>query len=143
MAEHKLYGDGSSVNLHPEKLSSHKALSSMTSQTSVAQFSSSSIKHAYSDSIGKRTKSENLLAQSVPNLSNVRKENTKPFAGVINANNHVKFTNAQNIGMNEETKYVKDERPHTALKKISVIPSELQNFFTVVNQKHFFGRVVE
>ncbi|KAH7683675.1 hypothetical protein IHE45_05G198900 [Dioscorea alata] len=143
MAEHKLCGDGSSVNLHPEKLSSLKALSSMTSQTSVAQFSSSSIKCAYSDSIGKRTKSENLLAQSVPNLSNLRKENTKPFAGVINANNHVKSTNDQNKGMNEETKHVKDERPHRALKNFLVIPSELQNCFTVVNQKHFFGRVVE
>lgn len=143
MAEHKFYGDGSSVNLHPEKLSPHKTLSSKASQTSVAQFSSSSIKYADSDSIRKRTKSQNPLALSVPNLPNVRKENTKPLAGVINANNHVKSTIAQNKGMNEEAKHVKDERPHRALKKISDIPCELRNFLTVVNQKHFFERVME
>ncbi|XP_009625083.1 uncharacterized protein [Nicotiana tomentosiformis] len=72
------FGDDVRKNTRSKKPLPVKGLSSSTPRTTVAPVSRSSGKASSNTSGRRRIQSENPLAQSVPNFSDLRKENTKP-----------------------------------------------------------------
>ncbi|KAJ0987479.1 hypothetical protein J5N97_005835 [Dioscorea zingiberensis] len=123
----KSYDDASSVNLHLKKLSSSRTVSSSTPRTSVAQVSRTSIRAANSGPMRRRTPSENPLAQSVPNFSDLRKENTKPSTGVIKMTSRAQSRITRSKSTNEEANHIKEEKPRKSqsMRKSAAIPGEI------------------
>ncbi|XP_008800453.2 uncharacterized protein LOC103714814 isoform X2 [Phoenix dactylifera] len=125
-----LFGDGSSKSNNSRKLPSSKSLSSSTPRTSAASFLKSSAKATNTCSVKRRTQPENPLAQSVPNFSDLRKENTKPSAGISRANTRVQSRNFSRSKSNcEEVNLVKEDKPRRSqsMRKPSVGPCELKD----------------
>ncbi|KAJ4755331.1 GPI-anchored adhesin-like protein [Rhynchospora pubera] len=104
-----LSADGSSISADSRKHASSKSLSNTTprgpSAVSIPKSSSRSTITS-SNSLNRRAPTENPLAQSVPNFSDLRKENTKPSAASMRANNaraQVMKNYARSKSISEET----------------------------------------
>ncbi|XP_072990047.1 uncharacterized protein [Typha latifolia] len=124
-----LSGDGSSRSTSSKKHSSSKTLSSSTPRTSVASIPKPSVKPT--SSAKRRNLPENPLAQSVPNFSDFRKENTKPSTEVsrINARGHSRnFSRSKSITeeTNDSLKGDNQRRSHS-MRKGCTGPVELKD----------------
>ncbi|XVF74264.1 hypothetical protein PTKIN_Ptkin13bG0096200 [Pterospermum kingtungense] len=112
--------DGSSRSSNIKKLLPNRNVSSSTPRTTAAKISNPS-------SGRRRVQSENPLAQSVPNFSDLRKENTKPSSGAGKTTSRSQVRNyARSKSTNEEIALDKDEQPRRSqsLRKSSAGPVE-------------------
>ncbi|XP_057770720.1 uncharacterized protein LOC130990495 isoform X2 [Salvia miltiorrhiza] len=84
-------------------------------------------------SVKRRTQPENPLAQSVPNFSDLRKENTKPSSGGGKATRSQVRNHARSKSITEEMAIVKEDKSRRlqALRKSSANPSELKDVSTL------------
>ncbi|XP_022721636.1 uncharacterized protein LOC111279029 isoform X2 [Durio zibethinus] len=104
--------DGSSRNSNTKKLLTNKNVSLSTPRTTPAAVPRSAAKVSNPSSGRRRAQSENPVAQSVPNFSNLRKENTKPSSGAGKMTSRSQVRNcAQSKSTNEEIDLGKDEQP--------------------------------
>ncbi|XP_068335813.1 uncharacterized protein [Pyrus communis] len=127
-------GDGASRSIQNKKLFPNRNLPSSTPWTPTAPAPRSSGKISNLSSGRRRPELENPLAQSVPNFSDLRKENTKPSSGVskpavskIPARSQVKsFSRSKSTS---EEIMAKEEKPQRSqsLRKSSANPVELNN----------------
>ncbi|XP_010937292.1 uncharacterized protein [Elaeis guineensis] len=125
-----LFSDGSSKSNNSRKLPSSKSLSSTTPRTSALSLPKSSTKATKAGSVKLRTQPENPLAQSVPDFSDFRKENTQPSAGISRVNTRVRSKNFSRSKSNcEEVNLVKEDKPRRSqsMRKSSVGPCELKD----------------
>ncbi|XP_011036503.1 PREDICTED: uncharacterized protein LOC105133993 isoform X3 [Populus euphratica] len=124
------YGDIASRRSQ-NKLFPNRYLSSPNPHTTLAPVPRSVSKISNPSSGRRRVQSENPLAQSVPNFSDFRKENTKPFSGVSKAANRSQVrTYACSKSSSEEIPLVKEEknRQSQSLHKSSAGPIEFNDF---------------
>ncbi|KAJ4849824.1 hypothetical protein Tsubulata_040649 [Turnera subulata] len=127
-------GDGASRSAQNKKLLPNRNLASSTPRTT-APVPRSSAKSSIPISGRRRAQSENPLAQSVPNFSDFRKENTRPSSGVSKLGNRSQgrpYTRSKST--TEETPVSKEEKPRRAqsLRKSTANPSEFKDF-TLLN----------
>ncbi|XP_010939875.1 uncharacterized protein [Elaeis guineensis] len=125
-----LFSDGSSKSNNSRKVPSGKSLSSATPRTSAASVPKSSTKATNTSSVKRRTQPENPLVQSVPSFSDLRKENTKPSAGISRVNTRVRSRNFSRSKSNcEEVNLVKEDKPSRSqsMRKSSIGPCELKD----------------
>ncbi|EEF33195.1 conserved hypothetical protein [Ricinus communis] len=122
--------DGTSRSSQNKKLLLNRNLSSSTPRTTAAPVPRSSAKMSNTSSARRRMQSENPLAQSVPNFSDFRKENTKPSSGVSKTTNRTQVrTYARSKSTAEETPLAKEEKPRRSqsLRKSSAGPAEFKD----------------
>ncbi|KAL6996215.1 hypothetical protein U1Q18_006350 [Sarracenia purpurea var. burkii] len=123
-------GDSASKSIQTKKLLLNKNLSSFTPRTSAVPAPRSAVKASNFNSGRQRMQSENPLVQSVPNFSDLRKENTKLFLGVGKMATNPQARNyAHSKSFSEEIPLVKEEKPHLSqfLKKNSAHPAEFKD----------------
>ncbi|XP_062087883.1 uncharacterized protein LOC133794585 isoform X2 [Humulus lupulus] len=120
-------GDGSSRSTQSKRL--NRNLSSSTPRTMAAPAPRSSAKLSNSNSGRRRAQSENPLAQSVPNFSDFRKENTKPASGASKPTRSQVRTYARNRSTSEEAPNFKEEKPKRSqsLRKSSANPVDIKD----------------
>ncbi|KAG6780583.1 hypothetical protein POTOM_013449 [Populus tomentosa] len=124
------YGDVASRRSQ-NKLFPNRYLSSPSPHTTLAPVPRSVSKISNPSSGRRRVQSENPLAQSVPNFSDFRKENTKPISGVTKAANCSQVrTYACSKSSSEEIPLIKEEknRRSQSLRKSSAGPIEFNDF---------------
>uniref|UniRef100_A0A2K2B2W4 COP1-interacting protein 7 n=1 Tax=Populus trichocarpa TaxID=3694 RepID=A0A2K2B2W4_POPTR len=124
------YGDIASRRSQ-NKFFPNRYLSSPSPHTTSAPVPRSVSKISNPSSGRRRVQSENPLAQSVPNFSDFRKENTKPFSGVSKAANRSQVrTYACSKSSSEEIPLVNEEknRRSQSLRKSSAGPIEFNDF---------------
>ncbi|XP_019055309.1 PREDICTED: uncharacterized protein LOC104609395 [Nelumbo nucifera] len=115
-------GDGSSRSALSKKLLHSKSLSSSTPQTSVAPVPRSSIKRSNSSTGKRQTQPDNSLAQSVPNFSDLRKENTKPSSGISKTTNRSQLSSyARSKSTGKELALPKEYKTQRSLKSNGVL----------------------
>ncbi|KAK6124696.1 hypothetical protein DH2020_041551 [Rehmannia glutinosa] len=121
------FGDGISRGAQGKKLlpNNRNLSSSSTPRTSVAPVPRSATKTS-TNSVKRRMQPENPLAQSVPNFSDLRKENTKPSSGGSKTTRSQVRNYARSKSITEETPIVKEDksRRSQALRKSSANQSE-------------------
>ncbi|KAG7997340.1 hypothetical protein I3843_01G206800 [Carya illinoinensis] len=123
-------GDVASRSAQTKKLLPNRSLSSSTPRTTANTLPRSSAKVSNSSSGKRRMQSENPLAQSVPNFSDFRKENTKPSSGVSKTTTRLQ---ARNLGRSKSTSEdvptAKEEKPRRSqsLRKGFINPVELKD----------------
>ncbi|XP_061352772.1 uncharacterized protein LOC133297622 [Gastrolobium bilobum] len=113
------FGDGGSRQSKKNLPNSNRRISSGTPRSTI---SSAKISNSSSGS-GRRRDSP--LTQSVPNLSDLRKENTQPFSGVSKTPTHPQVrNNARSKGA-----HIKEEKPKRpqSIRKSSANPAEFNN----------------
>lgn len=123
-------GENFSRSSQGKKLLPNRHLSSSTPRTAAAPIPRSSAKIPNAGSGKRRLQSENPLAQSVPNFSDLRKENTKPSSGIGKVATRSQVRNyARSKSTSEETPLVKEEKPRrsNSLKKGSTGPLEFSD----------------
>ncbi|KAJ6818184.1 putative GPI-anchored adhesin-like protein PGA55 isoform X2 [Iris pallida] len=137
--ENNLYGQdrshsdtpsGNESSTSSKKLVSSKSLSSSTSRTSINPIPRPSAKATNSSSFQRRAQPENSLAQSVPNFSDFRKENTKPSTRLSKVTSSEQpRVYARSKSTIEEANLVKDEKSHRShsMRKRSTNSGELKN----------------
>ncbi|KAF7843641.1 COP1-interacting protein 7 [Senna tora] len=116
------FGDGSSRQ--SRKNFPNRNLASSTPRTAAVPIPRSSAKVSSS---GRRR--DNPLAQSVPNFSDLRKENTKPYSGVSKITTRSQVRNYARRSTNEEMSSIKEEktkRSHS-LRKSSASTAEFKD----------------
>ncbi|KAF6146716.1 hypothetical protein GIB67_009002 [Kingdonia uniflora] len=123
-----LMGEGSTKSVQSKRLLVNRNLSSSNPRNSAGPVPRSSVKSANSNS-GRRcpAQPENPLAQSVPNFSDFRKENTKPSSGITKTTRSKLRNYGHTKSSNEELSFVtedKSRRSHS-MKKSSAGPAEL------------------
>ncbi|KAJ9190436.1 hypothetical protein P3X46_001640 [Hevea brasiliensis] len=127
--------DGASRSSQNKKLVLNGNLSSSTPRTTAAApVPRSSVKISNPSSGRRRVRSENPLAQSVPNFSDFRKENTKPSSGVNKMANGTQVrTYAHSKSTTEGTPLVKEEKPRRSqfLTKSSTSPATFKDLPTL------------
>lgn len=126
-------GDGSSRSSQSKKLLPNRNTSSSTPRNIAAQVPRLSAKVSSTSSGRRRGQSDNPLAQSVPNFSDLRKENTKP-SGVSKTTNRIQVRNyARSKSSSEEVPPAKEEKPRRSqsLRKSSAGPVEFTEFSTL------------
>uniref|UniRef100_A0A2P2LIN2 Uncharacterized protein n=1 Tax=Rhizophora mucronata TaxID=61149 RepID=A0A2P2LIN2_RHIMU len=122
--------DVSSKSYQNKKLFPNRNSSSSTPRTTAVPLPRSSAKVSYSNSGRRRGQSENPLAQSVPNFSDLRKENTKPSSAVSKiANRSQMRTYSRSKSANEEISHAKEEKQKRSLslRKSTANPGELKD----------------
>ncbi|KAL2534201.1 COP1-interacting protein-related [Abeliophyllum distichum] len=121
-------GDDVSGSEQHKKLLSSKSSSSSMPHTSVAPIPRSSTKSSSLSFGGQKMQFENPLAQSVPNFSDLRKENTKPSAGASKTTRAQVRNYSRSKSTSEQSLIIKEEksRRSQSLRKISGKPSELR-----------------
>lgn len=127
-------GDGTSRPTQNKKLLPNRNLSSSTPWTTAAPAPRSSTKLSNSNSGRRRAQSENPLAQSVPNFSDFRKENTKPTSGVSKTASRSQVRSyARSKSTSEDAPNVKEEKSRRAhsLRKSSANPAEFTDLSTL------------
>ncbi|PPR87978.1 hypothetical protein GOBAR_AA32714 [Gossypium barbadense] len=103
--------DGSSRSSNTKKLLPNRNASLSTPRTTAVTVPRSAAKVSNPSSGRRRAQSENPLAQSVPNFSDLRKENTKPSSGAGKVTSHFQARNyARSKSSNEEIALGKDEQ---------------------------------
>ncbi|KAL8466391.1 hypothetical protein ACS0TY_035480 [Phlomoides rotata] len=126
------FGDGTSKGSQGKKqLPNNRNLSSTTPRTSASTVPRSASKTS-TISAKRRMQSENPLAQSVPNFSDLRKENTKPSSGGSKTTRSQARNYARSKISTEEMS-IKEEKSRRlqALRKSSANPSEFKEFSTL------------
>lgn len=121
-----LSGDGSLRSIQSKKPLFNKGLSS--TRTTVAPIPRSSVKANNSGS-GRR-RPENPLTSSVPNLSDLRKENTKPSSGISKTVTRSQVRNyIRSKSTSEDISLVKEEKPRRSqsMRKSTASPFELED----------------
>ncbi|KAF5733480.1 hypothetical protein HS088_TW17G01024 [Tripterygium wilfordii] len=116
-------GDGASTNSQNKKHLPGRTLSITTPRITAAPIPRPSGKTSNSNSARRRAQAENSLAQSVPNFSDFRKENTKPSPGISKITTRSQLrTYARSKSTCEEVPLVKEEKPRRSqsLRKSSV-----------------------
>ncbi|XP_068658601.1 probable GPI-anchored adhesin-like protein PGA55 isoform X3 [Aristolochia californica] len=127
-------GDGSSRNTNPKRISHIRSLSSSTPRTFPSSLPRSAVKTVSSSFGRRRPQSENPLAQSVPNFSDLKKENTKPSAGVSKPSTRSQQRNyAHSKSSSEEIILPKEEKPKRSqsMRKSPSGPFELNDALPV------------
>ncbi|KAI3455658.1 hypothetical protein Pfo_012321 [Paulownia fortunei] len=122
------FGDGISRGAQGKKLlPNNRNLSSSTPRTSAAPLPKSATKTSTS-SVKRRTQPENPLAQSVPNFSDLRKENTKPSSGGSRTTRSQVRNYARSKSTSDEAAVVKEDKSRRlqALRKSSASQSEFR-----------------
>lgn len=124
-------GDNTSRGFQFKKHAPNRSLSSSTPRTvAAAQIPRSSGKISSSNSGRRRLQSENPLAQSVPNFSDLRKENTKPSSGVgkVTARSQVR-NSSRSKSISEDIPFLKEEKPRrsSSLRKNSAGPADFED----------------
>ncbi|KAF8023718.1 hypothetical protein BT93_F1030 [Corymbia citriodora subsp. variegata] len=122
--------DGVSKSNQMKKPFPNRNLSSSTPRNSVAPGSRSSARSSNSFSGRRRAPLENPLAQSVPNFSDFRKENTKPSSGISKAPNRSQVRSyARSKSNGEDLPLVKEEKTRRpeSLRKSSAGPLEFKD----------------
>lgn len=111
-------GDGASRSIPGRKLQPGRNLSSTLARASIAKVAN---KPQNSTSLKRRLPSANPLTQSVPNFSELRKENARPSPGATKTiRSQAKSSTRKNI--NEDTLPGKEEklrRPHSTRKNVA------------------------
>ncbi|XP_059644723.1 uncharacterized protein LOC132286408 [Cornus florida] len=122
-------GDGFSRSTQSKKLFPSRNLSSSTPRSSASPIPRSAVKASNSNPGRRRMQSENPLAQSVPNFSDLRKENTKPSSGVSKTTARPLRNYARSKSISEEIPLVKEEKPRRShsLRKSSASPTEFKD----------------
>ncbi|XVE51815.1 hypothetical protein DITRI_Ditri02bG0071200 [Diplodiscus trichospermus] len=119
--------DVSSWSSNTKKLLPNRNVSLSTPRTTAAAVPRSTTKVSNPSSGRRKAQSENPLAQSVPNFSDLRKENTKPSSGAGKMTSRSQVRNyARSKSANEEIALGKDEQPRRSqsLRKSSAGPVE-------------------
>lgn len=127
------FENGLSRATQGKKLSSNnKSFSSTTPRPSAIPVARSAAKTS-TVSVKRRMQPENPLAQSVPNFSDLRKENTKPSSGGGKATRSQVRGHTRTKSITEETGTVKEEKSRRlqALRKSSANPSEFKDTSTL------------
>ncbi|KAF3656128.1 putative trihelix transcription factor GTL1-like [Capsicum annuum] len=126
------FGDDARKSTRGKKPLPVKGLSSSTPRTTVAPVPRSSGKASNNASGKRRIQSENPLAQSVPNFSDMRKENTKPSstAGKTTRSQSRNYTRSKSTS--EEASLIKEDksRKSQSLRKSSVNIGEFRETST-------------
>ncbi|KAI3830604.1 hypothetical protein MKX03_016436 [Papaver bracteatum] len=127
--------DGSSRSVQSKKHLPNRNQSSSTSRISTIPVPRSSTKSTNSNSGRRRPQPDNPLAQSVPNFSDFRKENTKPSLGATKTANR---TQARNYSRSKSTiegsQLIKDDKPRCqSMRKSIAAPSELKDLSSPLN----------
>ncbi|KAI4355396.1 hypothetical protein L6164_004175 [Bauhinia variegata] len=136
-SEEKIYGQGrfgestfgDSGSRQSRKNLPGRNVSSSTPRTATASIPRSSVKVSNSASGRRRVQSDSPLAQSVPNFSDLRKENTRP-SGASKATTRPQVRNyARSRSINEEIVGIKDEKSKRtqSLRKSSASPAEFKD----------------
>ncbi|XP_043719833.1 uncharacterized protein LOC122667568 isoform X2 [Telopea speciosissima] len=123
-------GDGSFRSTQSKKLLPSRSSSLSTPRTLVVPAPRSSSKCSNPSSGRRRALPENPLAQSVPNFSDLRKENTKPSIGISKTASRSQFRNFNGSkSTSEELPLVKEDKPRRSqsMRKISASPRELKD----------------
>ncbi|OMO66046.1 hypothetical protein COLO4_30823 [Corchorus olitorius] len=126
--------DGSSRISNTKKLLPNKNVSLSTPRTTAVAVPRSAAKVSNASSGRRRAQSENPLAQSVPNFSDLRKENTKPSFGAGKMSSRSQVRNyARSRSSNEEVALGKDDQPRRSqsLRKSSAGPVEFSDLSAV------------
>ncbi|XVF27113.1 hypothetical protein REPUB_Repub14bG0078800 [Reevesia pubescens] len=126
--------DGSSRSSNTKKLLPNRNVSLSTPRTTAAAVPRSAAKVSNPSSGRRRVQSENPLAQSVPNFSDLRKENTKPSSGAGKMTSRSQVRNyARSKSTNEEIALGKDEQPRRSqsLRKSSAGSVEISDLSTL------------
>ncbi|KAJ0075681.1 hypothetical protein Patl1_33779 [Pistacia atlantica] len=123
------FGDNASKSAQAKKLLPNRSMSSSTPRTAAAPIPRSSGKISNSGFGRRRPQSENPLAQSVPNFSDFRKENTKPYSGSKVTSRSQVRNYARSKSTSEEVALVKEEKPRrsNSLRKSSAGPMEFSD----------------
>ncbi|RRT75506.1 hypothetical protein B296_00004998 [Ensete ventricosum] len=112
------------------QLPSKKTLSSSTLQTIGTSGPKLSVKSTKSVSVKHRSQTENPLAEMLPDFSDFRKENAKPSAATnrVNTREKTKIL-SRSRSIIEETKLVKEEKPHRSqsMRKSIASPGEFKS----------------
>ncbi|KAL4289795.1 hypothetical protein GQ457_14G007530 [Hibiscus cannabinus] len=119
--------DGSSTSFSNKKHIPNRNVSLSTPRTAAAAVSRSAAKVSILSSGRRRVQSENPLTLSVPNFSDLRKENTKPSSGASKTTNYSQVRNyARSKSTNEALALGKDyqHRRSQSLRKSSAGPVE-------------------
>ncbi|XP_012454535.1 uncharacterized protein LOC105776438 isoform X1 [Gossypium raimondii] len=122
--------DGSSRSSNTKKHFPNKNVSLSTPRTTAAAVPRSGAKVSIPSSGRRRVQSENPLTQSVPNFSDLRKENTKPSSGASKTTSSPQVRNyARSKSTNEEIALGKDDQPRQSrsLRKSSAGPVEFSD----------------
>lgn len=115
--------DGAPRSTQNKKMLPNRNLSSSTPRTTVGPASRLSVKASNPSSGRRKTQSENPLAQSVPNFSDFRKENTKPSPGVSKTATRSQVRSySRSKSSTEDIPMVKEDKPRQShsLRKSSV-----------------------
>uniref|UniRef100_A0A1D1YBF0 COP1-interacting protein 7 n=1 Tax=Anthurium amnicola TaxID=1678845 RepID=A0A1D1YBF0_9ARAE len=129
-----LAGDSSSRSNSSKKLLSSRSVSSSTPRTSAVSIPRPSVRGSNLGSGRRWAQPENLLAQSVPNFSDLRKENTKPSSGSSKITTRSQSRNfSRSKSTSEEINLVKEEksRRSQSTRKASASPGELKELSSV------------
>ncbi|OWM68421.1 hypothetical protein CDL15_Pgr004903 [Punica granatum] len=121
-------GDGAPRSTQTKRSLPNRNLCSSTARTSAAAASRSSVKASNFSSARRRAPSENPLAQSVPNFSDLRKENTKP-SGVSKVVNRPQVRSyARSKSTSDDVPAAKEERTQRSqlLRRSSAGPGEFK-----------------
>ncbi|XP_043706843.1 uncharacterized protein LOC122656410 isoform X2 [Telopea speciosissima] len=122
--------DSSSRNTQSKKLLPSRSSFSSTPRTVAVPGPRSSAKGSNSSSGRQRTLPENSLAQSVPNFSDFRKENTKPSTGMSKTATRSQFRNStRSKSATEDLPLAKEEKPRRSqsMRKSFASPGELKD----------------
>ncbi|KAK8524743.1 hypothetical protein V6N12_029600 [Hibiscus sabdariffa] len=122
--------DGSSRSSNNKKHFPSRNVSLSTPRTTTAAVPRSAAKVSIPSSGRRRVQSENPLIQSVPNFSDLRKENTKPSSGASKTTSYSQVRNlAQSKSNNEEFEVGKGDqhRQSQSLRKGSAGPVEFSD----------------
>ncbi|PIA43091.1 hypothetical protein AQUCO_02000500v1 [Aquilegia coerulea] len=121
--------DGSAKSILSKRLSSNRTTYSSTPRTSAALFSRSSARPSYMNSERRRSHQENPLAQSVPDFSDLRKENTRPSPGISKLTTRSQPRSTRSKSISEDLPLVKEEKPRRSqsMRKNSAGPPEMKD----------------
>ncbi|KAG4178580.1 hypothetical protein ERO13_A10G052001v2 [Gossypium hirsutum] len=122
--------DGSSRSSNTKKHFPNKNVSLSTPCTTAAAVPRAGAKVSIPSSGRGRVQSENPLTQSVPNFSDLRKENTKPSSGASKTTSSSQLRNyARSKSTNEEIALGKDDQPRQSwsLRQSSAGPVEFSD----------------
>ncbi|MCD7462664.1 hypothetical protein HAX54_049063 [Datura stramonium] len=108
--DEKSFGDDVRKSTRGKKPLPVKGLSSSTPRTTVAPVPRSSGKASNNTSGRRRIQSENPLAQSVPNFSDMRKENTKPSSAAGKTTRSQSRNYNRSKSTSEEVPLIKEEK---------------------------------
>ncbi|KAJ4949967.1 hypothetical protein NE237_026799 [Protea cynaroides] len=122
--------DGYSRSTQSKKLLPSRSSSSSTPRISAVPAPRSSAKGSNPSSGRRRTLQEYPLAQSLPNFSDLRKENTKPSTGISKTATRSQYRNSiRSTSTSEELPLVKEDKPRRSqsIRKSSASPGELKD----------------